>query len=167
MTTPPDSTTPKICEEEGGAILEGDLARQLGVGRDVLKKLRGGLTGGVDFTGGDGRPIVIAPSGLVKLRVALSAGDVPALEKNGGGAALDAAAQAARVKPADVELTVVRVFPPRVLLAKKDGEDAPVRLRVRTTLNFIPGMRLAKCHPSAEPGLYHYHGRQPRRRGVL
>src|ERR1043166_9921076 len=137
------------------SISESDLARRLGVARYVLRELRTQLDPD-HWQGGNGRPVLYSSEGESAL--------AELLKKN---AALDGPPAADRY----VTLQVVRVANPRALLAKKIGAhagDEPLRIIVRASANFLPGMLLEQCEPSTEaPGVFYYHGRLPRRRGRM
>jgi hypothetical protein len=134
---------------------EGELATQLGVSRADLKKMRRELEPEKDWRGGAGTPVMLQPSGVAKLRALL--------EKKGAGEAASAPSG-----PAYVSLKVVRVASPRDLLCVKEGlAMGPVRVRVKHSANFMPGMVLTRCHPRGPsyPGAYTYQGPLPRRKG--
>lgn len=168
-TPPPE---PPISKKEGGApslptaeTTEADLSRLTSISRDDLRRLREKMERGKDWTGGNGTPVVITAAGLERLRCLLA-------EKAAGEAAeaLTSASEAVKQGTAFDELVVLKVKTPRVVLArKKDArpEDPPVRVMVKNSRNFVPGMELPRCQASARfPGLYFYHGGLPRRRGI-
>lgn len=165
--TPP--APPENFKKETGPDLptcetsEADLSRLTSISRDDLRKLREKLTRVQDWTGGNGQPIVLTAAGLERLRCLLA-------EKAAAEAAeaVQSAGEAVQAGTAYEELTVVRVGSPRVLLArKKEGADPaapPVRVMVKSTKHFVPGMELPRCQPSGRfPDLYFYHGKLPRR----
>lgn len=172
----PDSSTPPPLENfkkerpelPSVETTEADLSRLTSISRDDLRKLREKLSQGGDWTGGDGKPIVLTTAGLERLRVLLA--EKAAQE---AAEALQSAGAAVQDGSAYVALVVVRVATPRVLLAKKAAGDVEgpspllVRVMVKNARHFAPGMELARCQASGRfPDLYFYHGGLPRRRGI-
>ena len=173
-------------------ITEQKMAAEMGVNRSALKALREEhLLEEVDFKK-EGREIVLTPVGQERLLEALAKLDVQAeadAKKNaaaGGLGGVRTAAQAmggvlrgilAKTRETDagaakrggvdadgrVVLRVVRVYPnPRILLAKNSVGDE-VRVRVRNSKNFQPGMELyARLD---EGDIYNHEGRCPRFKG--
>ncbi|NBW13273.1 MAG: hypothetical protein EBR82_35210, partial [Caulobacteraceae bacterium] len=92
-----------------------------------------------------------------------------AQKKEGGGVDVGAAAQDASQDALYEPMTVVKVAGPRVLLVRPEGSSQEMlRLQVRTSALFMPGMRLEKCRRSHQhAGVAFYHGRYPRRKGHL
>lgn len=162
-----------------GDVTEADLALALGIARADLKNLRAGLEHGAHWLGGDGKPVMITSAGVTRLR--------EMLEKNGAG---DAAAVESGA--AYETLLAVKIGSARVLLAREmtdkelgasfdqlraalaESARAPVpgkepyliRVQVRSSANFMPGMRLERCMRDLhQRDVAFYHGRYPRRKG--
>jgi hypothetical protein len=163
LAPPKKEGPPRLPLAIDGDIAESDLARVSGIAREDLKKMRGAvLREGVDWRGGAGLPILITPAGLESLRAQL-AKDAAAAE------ALDGAATAVRTSAGYCTLVVVRVKAPRHLLCRRPEElgKSTCTVLVKSTANWMPKMEVPKCQRSRWPGLYYYHGHQPRRKGRL
>lgn len=165
---PPDSAAQKNCAPSTppADVPESDLARALGVSRGDLKKLRAQLTSGVDWKGGSGAPIVITAAGQARLQQLLA----PDPDGAGDGTASDVDAAVAALQSPDryAVLIVAKIGGARVLIARAEDdptETEPVRVMVKSSGYFLPGMRLEKCEPSRTEGVYFYHGRMPRQKG--
>jgi len=161
---------------------EESVAKDLGLSRDELKKMRAeNLFVGEDFVL-DGRSIMLTKGGIDRLRGVIgrmAAKVVQTAEKLAGGLGVGADDEfrtPSQILPgllkkiADAaednleELTVSRTWPnPRVLDAvASDGRT--VRVRVRSSKNFIAGMIL-RARPDEFKTLYSHEGRTPRFRG--
>ena len=139
-------------------IPEPARADELGLHHKILRELR--KKNAADLPQGeawkkDGPAIVWTQEGRDALLRVLE------LEKN--AAPPPAPAQ----PPALVPLVVVRICQnPRIVLVRRPGEDMTLlRLQVRESKNFAPGMLVEKCRPTATPDLFHLEGRCPRFRG--
>jgi len=162
---------------------EEKVAKELGVSRDELKKMRAeNLYVGEDFVLA-GREIMLTQGGIDRLRGVikrLAATVVQTVEKlagGDGGADVEGFKTPGQVLPGLLkkiaeavednleELTVVRTWPnPRVLDARtSDGRT--VRVRVRCSENFLPGMLLRARVTADSKDLYLHEGRVPRFRG--
>ena len=139
-------------------LTETALADELGVTRAILKNLR--EKHAADLPPGeawrkDGTVIVWTLEGRAALLRLLELEKIapmpPALPQT----------------PDYVHLVVTRVVRnPRIVLAeRKEGPPGEVRLRVRDSANFRPGMVCEKCRPTGTPDLFNLEGRTPRFRG--
>ena len=85
-----------------------------------------------------------------------------------GGAALDAEGVAAAieelVQPEGVEIVVERVVPNPTILFARHGDEV-VRVRVRSNVNFVQGMKIMARPPEDEGGLWWLIGNCPRWKG--
>lgn len=169
MATTPDthanvSDPPDLTKNAPAPISEADLARALGVARDDLKKLRAALIAEDDWTGGNGKPVLITASGQKKLAALMVAGSA----ETGTCGPVASAVTASQRPDRYVSLIIVRQANPRVLWAKKEGasDKDVVRVMTRVSPHFRPGMLLERCEISTTtPGVFYYHGRLPRRAG--
>lgn len=139
-------------------ITETALADEFGITRAILKNLR--EKNAADLPEGeawrkDGTAIVWTLDGRTALARVLG------LEKT--AAPLPAPSE----PPPYVPLVIVRVVRnPRIVLARRvEGDASEVRLQVRDSKNFVPGMVAEKCRPTPTPDLFHLEGRCPRFRG--
>ena len=109
---------------------------------------------------------MITPAGCARLEALLRGADSGTAEKK-APAGVQAAAQAVLSGDRYHTLKVERIFGAQKLAAKTaDGKT--VTVITKTTLHWIPGMEIAQCEASTTtPGVFYYHGRAPRRRGVL
>lgn len=75
-------------------------------------------------------------------------------------------AQREQARPVLV-LTVTKIarFNPHIVFARQEGATADVRIRVKTNVNFIPGMSIRARAPAAGSDVYSHEGHCPRRRG--
>lgn len=108
----------------------------------------------------DGREILLSPDAVKRLLAELGSPDYDisscAIAENGE-----------KQKPASVELTIEKIFPnPRLIQARTEAGEL-VRVRVPSSVNFQPRMKI-KAHPPLNeqgPQLYRLEGRVPRFRG--
>jgi len=123
----------------------------------LVRKKRGGLVPGADYRHEDGRKnaVVLTLDGARKvaeaLGVELAEVEAQRAKKTGGaGGPIAAVATVAKV-----------TRNPRILMATVDGRE--VRVRVRKSLNFVPGMPMDVIYEKND--LWAYVGRLPRWRG--
>lgn len=140
-------------------VPETELTEQLGISRDAIRALRKKeLTEGIDWTGKNKRIQYTQEAALRIISLAVGSLTSPEEKKEGGG---DPGREAG-----PEELTVVSIARRNVHMLdarKKDG--AMVRVKVRSNLNFIPGM-VINARPGGEwPDVYVLEGRAPRYRG--
>ena len=133
--------------------LERELAPRLGVTREVLRDLRKRLLSSDEYEQ-QGRDVIISHGGVAKLTGAV-------LEKREGeknGVEIDVE------QPEECALKVFRnAANTRIVLAKKEGAEDMLRVRVRNNGHFVPGMPLRARH--IEGDLYELVGRCPRFKG--
>lgn len=126
--------------------LEADVARALGMSRGSAKNFRNEkMVGGRDWRV-EGRRVVYTASGVKKIKKAARTASLPEAE-------------------ATCDLTVIRLVINRhILIAAKKKGGLEVRVKVRDSAVFVPGMVLEACVPEGV-GLYRFTGRSPRRKG--
>lgn len=147
--------------EQTGWILEEDAAAALGVSRDVMREFRAGLEPDTGWRK-KGRVVEIAQEAFLALQ-----------KKMGGEGAGDGAGEAlggVAASPGPVEL-VVKSVPKRnvrILVAeKKEGGGPEVRVRVRSNVNFMPGMAITARPEGGFADVFVLEGRCPRFRGRM
>jgi len=146
--------------EQTGWILEADAAVKLGVSRDVLRELRDGLTEGADWRKA-GKNIEISAAAFLTVKKGLGVEAAPV------GSDEPPAATAAQGEP--VELTVHHVpkLNHRIVVAKKNGSETLVRVRVKNNANWMPGMPMKARPDAGYNDVFVLEGRCPRFRGRM
>jgi len=137
---------------------EAELAADLGVTRSTLRAMRSSMEAGTDYAAG---PMRFSKSGVKKVCAALGIEPFPDLERK----------EPEAKKPAVIEL-MARRFPmnTQIVLCDPECEVGPgqdkrlVRVKVRDSKNFLPGMRLPCRH--LQDDLYELARACPRWRGV-
>jgi hypothetical protein len=155
-------------------LRESEVAKELGISREEIKKLRTThLFIGEDFSS-EGREIILTEKGVERMRELISrlvnqAAEVEVSDEVKTPAMVlpDLLQKIAdKVEAEIVELTVVKTWQnPRILDAQThDGRR--VRVRVRTNKNFMSGMKLRAKADDDTGSVYVHEGRCPRYRGV-
>lgn len=146
--------------EQKAWILEEDAAEQLGVSRDAMREFRKGLTARTDWRK-TGRVIEISESAFLALKKKVGGEDAP----EGADEPLEAATPQA--EPVPLIAHQAPRLNPRILVAKKEGADALVRVRVRSNVNFLPGMKIMARPVPGFDDVFVLEGRCPRYRGRM
>ena len=144
--------------EQTGWISEADAAEKLGLARDVMREFREGLAEGTDWRK-NGRQIDLSHEAFLAIK-----------KKMGGAEAEDGSDEALGASSAPdeaVELIVHHVpkLNVHLLVAKKEGAETLVRVKVRCNVNFLPGMKLKARPEGIYDDVFVMEGRCPRYRG--
>lgn len=148
---------------------EQALARILGIKKNRLVSLRRThLARGTDWEV-QGAVVCYTPAGVQKLRDLAARPVAPGDAANAGSvddadAETEALAATEQAIPELLELVVLRICPNPSLVICQHGETE-VRVRVRTNLNFVPGMRLPARQPRNAGDAWFHEGRLPRFKG--
>lgn len=139
-------------------IKESDLALQMGIDRDILKRMRrpgADLQPDADWYEAKGTGIMITPSGREKIERAL-----PAAKKEG-----------APPEEKTRDITILRLCPNQRVVFGEPREGDPDQITVRLARGpsplYRPGMVLPGCLPLPHDGQWQYIGPKPRTRDSL
>lgn len=133
-------------------IPEADLAKQLGVAREILAEVRATALDAQDWKI-EKNAVGLRPSGVEKIRAALGAGTFTLLEEK------DA--------PRSVYVRRMARYNLRVLYAaaEKEGPADEFTVRVRDNRYFTIGQEIQIQRSGETENVWHLYGKQPRTRG--
>lgn len=141
------------------------LAEDLGISREALKKLRDALTEGADWLPAPpGQPILFTAAGVKKIRAHLQIARAPVNPWTTASAGVRTAAPATPIRETLAVIRPAKGSTRIILCLTEDGRT--VSLTAKNNANFIAGMQVPNCVQAPQsPAYYHYEGRLPRRKG--